>query len=87
VLDAAGDAATSWTLVTGDAESTDSGEWMVFQSNLDWSVLPNNGLSDLWGNACYDTNYGGTSGALQYSGPMPPATRRSPAPPTPLRSR
>jgi len=86
VLDAAGDAATSWTLVTGDAESTDSGEWMVFQSNLDWSVLPNNGLSDLWGNACYDTNYGGTSGALQYSGPMPAsdATVASPTYTAPL---
>ncbi len=71
VLDAAGEPATGWTLVTGDAESTDSGEWMAFQSNLNWSVLPNNGDSDLWGNACYDTNYGGTSGALQYTGPLP----------------
>ena len=58
VLDAAGQPATGWTLVTGDAESTDSGEWMVFQSSLNWSILPNSGsISNLWGNACYDTNY------------------------------
>ena len=72
VLDAAGQPATGWTLVTGDAESTDSGEWMAFQSNLNWSVLPNNGVAaNPWGNACYDTNYGGTNGALTYTGPYP----------------
>jgi prepilin-type N-terminal cleavage/methylation domain-containing protein len=74
VLDAAGQPATGWTLVTGDAESTDSGEWMVFQSNLNWSVLPNNGVAaNPWGNACYDTNYSGNNGALQYTGAMPPS--------------
>ncbi len=72
VLDAAGEPATGWTLVTGDAESTDTGEWMAFQSNLNWSVLPNNGVAaNPWGNACYDTNYGGTNGALAYTGPYP----------------
>lgn len=78
VLDAAGHPASGWTLATGDAESTDSGEWMVFQSNLDWSVLPNNPPSDLWGNACYDTNYGGTSGARYYTGTMPPPNAADP---------
>ena len=43
--------ATGWTLVTGDAESTDANEWMVFTSNLDWSVLYNNGSSDPYGNS------------------------------------
>jgi prepilin-type N-terminal cleavage/methylation domain-containing protein len=72
VLDAAGHPATGWTLVTGDAESTDANEWMVFQSNLNWAVLPNNGASDLWGNACYNTNFAGNNGALAYNGIMPP---------------
>jgi prepilin-type N-terminal cleavage/methylation domain-containing protein len=73
VLDAAGQAATGWTLVTGDAESTDANEWMVFQSNLNWSILPNNGVAtNPWGNACYDTNYPQNNGALQYKGTIPP---------------
>jgi len=71
VLDAAGNPATGWTLVTGDAESTDGGEWNVYTSNLNWSILPNNGSSDLWGNACYDTNAANNNGALQYTGTMP----------------
>ena len=33
VLDAAGEPATGWTLVTGDAESTDTDEWMNFQTS------------------------------------------------------
>ncbi|HVA10505.1 MAG TPA: prepilin-type N-terminal cleavage/methylation domain-containing protein [Acidimicrobiales bacterium] len=72
VLDAAGLPATGWTLVTGDAESTDAGEWMAFQSSVNWSILPNNGISNLWGNACYDTKYSANNGALQYTGSMPP---------------
>ena len=40
VLDAAGNPATGWTLVTGDAESTDGNEWNVYTSNLNWSILP-----------------------------------------------
>ena len=58
VLNAAGQPATGWTLVTGDAESTDTNEWMIFQNNsgVNWSVLDNNGLSDPYGNSCYDTN-------------------------------
>jgi prepilin-type N-terminal cleavage/methylation domain-containing protein len=57
VYDAAGDPASGWTLVTGDAESTDSGEWSVYQnlSGNKWSVLDNNGPSDPYGNACYDS--------------------------------
>jgi hypothetical protein len=68
VLDSAGNPATGWTLVTGDAESTDGGEWNVYTSNLNWSILPNNGASDLWGNACYDTGDANNNGALQYTG-------------------
>ncbi len=71
VLDSAGNPATGWTLVTGDAESTDPGEWNVYTSNLNWSILPNNGASDLWGNACYDTGDANNNGALQYTGTMP----------------
>ncbi len=57
VLDAAGQPATGWTLVTGDAESTDSGEWLVFQntSGVNWSVLSNS-PSNPYGNACYNDN-------------------------------
>jgi len=57
VLDAAGQPATGWTLVTGDAESTDSGEWLVFQntSGVNWSVLSNS-PSNPFGNACYNDN-------------------------------
>ena len=71
MLDAGGHPATGWTLVTGDAESTDAGEWIAFQSNLNWSVLPNSGASNLWGNACYDTADPNNNGALQYTGPYP----------------
>lgn len=71
VLDSAGHAATGWTLVTGDAESTDQNEWNVYTSNLNWSILPNNGSSDLWGNACFDTNDPNNNGVLQYTGTMP----------------
>jgi prepilin-type N-terminal cleavage/methylation domain-containing protein len=60
VLNAVGQPASNWTLVTGDAESTDANEWMVFQSNLDWSVL-NNSAGDPYGNDCYD-GVGGTGG-------------------------
>ena len=59
VLDAAGQPATGWTLVTGDAESTDTGEWMTFQnqSNVNWSVLYNS-PNNPYGNACYNDNSG-----------------------------
>ena len=71
VLDAAGNPATGWTLITGDAESTDANEWIAFQSNLNWSVLPNSGATNLWGNDCYNTARPGNNGALQYTGPFP----------------
>ncbi len=77
VLDAAGHAATGWTLVTGDAESTDTNEWMDFTSNtsgVTWSILPNNGPSDLYGNSCYDDKDANNSGLLQYTGPTPPTS-------------
>jgi hypothetical protein len=83
VFDAVGDPATGWGLVTGDAESTDSGEWTVYQDNtvinsqnLTWSVLPNYGASNPFGNACYDsadtntttTPSTGGYGFMQYTG-------------------
>jgi prepilin-type N-terminal cleavage/methylation domain-containing protein len=74
VLDAAGHAASGWTLVTGDAESTDTNEWMVYQSNLNWSVLYNNGSADPYGNACYDDQDPGNVGFLQYTPSAPPTT-------------
>ena len=75
VLNAAGQPATGWTLVTGDAESTDKGEWMVFQNNpttgnatgVNWNVLDNNGLSDPYGNSCYDSNDTNSVGFMQYT--------------------
>ena len=33
VTNAVGEPATGWTLVTGDAESTDAKEWMNFTTN------------------------------------------------------
>ncbi len=71
VQNSVGDAATGWTLVSGDAESTDTGEWMVFQSNLNWSILPNNGASDLYGNSCYDDKDANNTGLLQWTGGSP----------------
>jgi hypothetical protein len=78
VLDAKGQAASGWTVVTGDAESTDTNEWMVFSNTtspaIDWSILPNNGSADLYGNACYDDAPGFTNntGALAWTGAVPP---------------
>ena len=80
VTNAQGDAATGWTLITGDAESTDTNEWEVYTqtSGDDWDILPNGGASDLWGNACYDTyddfNSQQNNGVLQYTGPQPPSS-------------
>jgi prepilin-type N-terminal cleavage/methylation domain-containing protein len=77
VLDAAGQAATGWTLVTGDAESTDTNEWINFSNTtggINWSILPNDGSSDLWGNACYDDKDANNSGALAWTGGVPATT-------------
>ena len=73
VFDSSGEPASGWTMVTGDAESTDTNEWMNFNSNLNWSILPNNGASDLWGNACFDDKNPtyGNSGALAWTGTAP----------------
>lgn len=77
VKDSAGHAATGWTLVTGDAESTDTNEWLQFTSNLNWSILYNNGTSDPYGNDCYDQNDTNNVGLLQYTGPQPPTTNQT----------
>jgi hypothetical protein len=51
VLDAVGNPATGWGLVTGDAESTDAGESMTWTSDKPLSLIPNNPTSAI-GNAC-----------------------------------
>jgi prepilin-type N-terminal cleavage/methylation domain-containing protein len=53
VLDAAGNPATGWELVTGDAESTDSGESITWTTNsgANLTILPNTSTSQI-GNAC-----------------------------------
>jgi prepilin-type N-terminal cleavage/methylation domain-containing protein len=82
LFDSSGNPASGWTLVTGDAESTDPSEWMSFASNLSWSVLPNNGASDLWGNACY-TSLNPThnnSGAFNWTSATPPSSSNVPDP-------
>ena len=56
VTNAVGDRQSGWTLVTGDAESTDTNGWLEFQNNtpgVTWSILPNSSTS-FWGNSCYD---------------------------------
>jgi hypothetical protein len=69
--------ATGWTLVTGDAESTDTNEWNVYSNTtstpVDWDILPNSGTS-FYGNACYDTanSANGNSGLFKYTGAVPP---------------
>ena len=55
VVNSVGEPATGWTLVTGDAESTDANGWLEFQnSTVPWNILPNSSTS-LWGNSCYDS--------------------------------
>ena len=73
VTNAVGEPATGWTLVTGDAESTDNHEWISFTSNLTWSIFPNTS-SSLYGNSCYDAHDTGDSGLFQWTGPTPPTT-------------
>jgi len=59
VLDSNNDPATGWELVTGDAESTDAGEWMTWSTAAPsasapaplLSLLPNTPTSNI-GNAC-----------------------------------
>ena len=79
VLDAAGQPATGWTLVTGDAESTDSGEWMVFSPTSNGRSCRTTGRARTSGATPATTRAdAGNNGALQYTGAMPPsdATRR-----------
>ncbi len=49
-----GQAASNWKLVTGDAESTDSGESITWSSDQRLDLLPNSSLSPV-GNACNST--------------------------------
>jgi len=51
LLDSNGNAATSWELVSGDAESTDTGESITWTSNQPLYLLPNSPTSP-YGNAC-----------------------------------
>ena len=85
VTNANNEPATGWTLVTGDAESTDTNEWNVYSnttspSPVDWDILPNS-TSSLYGNTCYDTADSSDSGLFQYTGKIPPtgATVGSPS--------
>jgi prepilin-type N-terminal cleavage/methylation domain-containing protein len=76
VTNANGEAATGWTLVTGDAESTDSNEWNIYTNTtsptpVDWEILPNSTTS-LYGNTCYDTADSASNGLFAYKGPVPP---------------
>ena len=72
MTNAVGQPATGWTLVTGDAESTDTNGWLEFQnSTVNWSILPNT-PSSLWGNSCYDGSNPNNQGVLQWTGPVPP---------------
>ena len=68
LLNSNGAAATSWQLVTGDAESTDPGEsitWSTDNTNVPLNVLPNSPNSYV-GNACNSTppRYATTSPGL-----------------------
>ena len=70
--------ATGWTLVTGDAESTDSAEWNVYSNTtsptpISWQILPNSTTS-FYGNSCYDTQdtANNNSGLFKYTGSIPP---------------
>lgn len=51
LLDQNGNPASNWELVTGDAETTDAGEYMTWTSNQDLTLLPNSPTS-LYGNSC-----------------------------------
>ena len=51
VLDANGNQATGWELVSGDAESTDSNESLTWTSNTNLNLLPDSPTSSI-GNAC-----------------------------------
>jgi prepilin-type N-terminal cleavage/methylation domain-containing protein len=51
VTDGNGNPATGWNLVVGDAETTDAGESITWNSNQNFSLLPNTPTSAV-GNAC-----------------------------------
>jgi prepilin-type N-terminal cleavage/methylation domain-containing protein len=76
VVNAENEPATGWTLVTGDAESTDGGEWNIYSNTtsptaVNWQILPNSTTS-LYGNSCYDTVDANNNGLFTYSGAVPP---------------
>ena len=45
LIDPEGVAATGWQLVSGDGESTDPNEHLIWTSNNDWSQIPNDQVS------------------------------------------
>ncbi len=55
VVNAVGEPATGWTLVTGDAESTDTNGWLEFQNSSVQLEHPAELQTSLWGNSCYDS--------------------------------
>jgi prepilin-type N-terminal cleavage/methylation domain-containing protein len=57
LLNSNGNPATGWELITGDAESTDSGESMTWTSDQLLNLLPNSPTSP-YGNACPYPNPG-----------------------------
>jgi prepilin-type N-terminal cleavage/methylation domain-containing protein len=71
VTTATGAPATNWTLVTGDAESTDSNEFNLYtNSSVNWNILPNT-PSSFYGDSCYDTADPNNNGLFKYTGPTP----------------
>jgi prepilin-type N-terminal cleavage/methylation domain-containing protein len=58
VLDSNGNPATGWQLVSGDAESTDAGESIIWTSNVVLNPLWNSPTSE-YGNACADPSLPG----------------------------
>jgi prepilin-type N-terminal cleavage/methylation domain-containing protein len=61
LLDQNGNQVSNWDLVTGDAETTDGGEYMIWTSNQDLNVL-NNSTTSTYGNACSTTSGSGVTG-------------------------
>ena len=71
VTAATGAPATNWTLVTGDAESTDTNEFNLYtDTSVNWNILPNT-TSSFYGDSCYDTADPNNNGLLKYTGPTP----------------
>ncbi len=68
---ATGAPATNWTLVTGDAESTDTNEFNLYtDTSVNWNILPNT-TSSFYGDSCDDTVDPNNNGLFKYTGPTP----------------